>query len=623
MNKGELIRMLWEKATKEHGLVGDAAKDFVKKGYEQVKKSKALKDEYGKVSTPDMEPPVIGGEFVPKDYGKVTVKDAPEQPLGKVSTPDMDALKKAQDPSMFDKGMDLLDRPGALMRSALQGIVRGEGVNQAGKTFTEPLGKSTAPSGYDVASEIGEKYGIESPAVLGTLATGIDLLDPSMVAGKLGAGLKAAKAANKSSRFSDLFKGLTSKSPKAKESMVKGAAKADSKIDELIESGADPEDIEKAMDQYRRFEEMAEKVKPEMQPKKMAVQGVDYATPKAERYRKLLQKAGMDLDEGPEHMQRMLDELPRMSDELKAGLMAPYGLGPEDIERVYKFKLDMAKRKLAGNLDIAGKDAARRVYRRSPAGKMESMLESDIEERLKRARQLADDPNNADEVAEKAQALKDEWLYGTEDTIPNMPMPSMKPTTKPPKVKPSHTPPKVEDYDELRKANKSIDDLYKTSKEDLGVFPDVRTKYFDDRSLPSKPAPEGSMGGPIKEYADDVLDQSRAPVGRMDKVSDVVGDSPEYHGLFETLEKNSPFDSMGLNDEQIKKYISNLSEVKYPKTPPTKEPLFKSGRLQEPPRDDIRSFEEFVDNLDYADDTGIFDKIKYNDLDAFDFKKKK
>jgi hypothetical protein len=86
---------------------------------------------------------------------------------------------------------DALDRPGRATRAAISAIQEDKPVFEAIK---RQFGANPpeAPSGADIAERFGEDYDIQNPAVLGSIATAADFVDPTMLipggqVGRLGA----------------------------------------------------------------------------------------------------------------------------------------------------------------------------------------------------------------------------------------------------------------------------------------------------------------------------------------------------------------------------------------------------------------------------------------------------
>lgn len=91
----------------------------------------------------------------------------------------------------FEGFADTVGRPGAATRAAIRAYQEGRDVSQA---IREQFGENPpeAPSGAEIAEAFGERYDVENPAVLGTIATAADMADPLMFVpggqvGRLGA----------------------------------------------------------------------------------------------------------------------------------------------------------------------------------------------------------------------------------------------------------------------------------------------------------------------------------------------------------------------------------------------------------------------------------------------------
>lgn len=132
---------------------------------------------------------------------------------GVLSQKDVD---QNQDSSFFDKLMGYLEVPGRATRAGIGALQDDRGVLDA---IRGQIGTPTekAPSGFDIASKVGEDYGIENPYALTAIATAADVLDPTIaipggMPGKLAAagmigtrvGPKAAAAAKGMYKVGDI-----------------------------------------------------------------------------------------------------------------------------------------------------------------------------------------------------------------------------------------------------------------------------------------------------------------------------------------------------------------------------------------------------------------------------------
>lgn len=101
----------------------------------------------------------------------------------------------------IEKGLDYLGRPNAAMKSGVMDYVKNDSLSGALGFAASQLGMSSdsAPSGYDVAEAIGDKYDIQSPAALTALSVGAEMMDVPGV-GMAGKGLRMANKASKPTR---------------------------------------------------------------------------------------------------------------------------------------------------------------------------------------------------------------------------------------------------------------------------------------------------------------------------------------------------------------------------------------------------------------------------------------
>ena len=80
----------------------------------------------------------------------------------------------------FDKLLQYADTPGRMTRAGIGALQDGTDPLFAIKGQVG-LPNQEAPSGFDIASKLGEQYDIENPYALAAIATGADVLDPTML----------------------------------------------------------------------------------------------------------------------------------------------------------------------------------------------------------------------------------------------------------------------------------------------------------------------------------------------------------------------------------------------------------------------------------------------------------
>lgn len=78
----------------------------------------------------------------------------------------------------FEKILNTLDMPGRATRAATNALL--EGNDPLAEAKSQLGTEAQAASGFDIASKVGNKYGIENPYALTAIATAADVLDPSM-----------------------------------------------------------------------------------------------------------------------------------------------------------------------------------------------------------------------------------------------------------------------------------------------------------------------------------------------------------------------------------------------------------------------------------------------------------
>ena len=192
--------------------------------------------------------------------------------------------KADQEEGFGSKLMDALDRPGRATRAAIGAFQQDQPIMPAIK---EQFGANPpdAPTGYQLAEHVQDKYDIQNPVALAAMATAADVADPTMfIPGgqvtKLGKMGVLSKMAGKGQSAAEVLRDMQ-KMPKGKYGRVavKPTA-ADRVADEMAEKGrklgmergtlpspaqrqadmikqnADPSDIEKLLQQYPQLREV-------------------------------------------------------------------------------------------------------------------------------------------------------------------------------------------------------------------------------------------------------------------------------------------------------------------------------------------------------------------------------